>query len=356
MLPPGKDPSVQIRETEPGASSPPLDLRARIAEQIERTEGFSVLEYEQEGVSPPLDRVENFARQCLGDARDTLSDVIRHYERSSQVNATHGSSHLLDLVALGRMELNVFLDRVARGGGVRWERIALCDSAVRNVRRCLRAVDDAIARREGLELRRDESEIDLKTALTIRKAYLRFYRDVAGDVLPDSGTIRVRLRAAAAGIAILLGSDISPSIRVHDRFMFREFRARIRSALQDPLSPGVLDANIKLWEDLLNFSTLLLDISKREELRQHDRQLIAALLPTLEAMELSGAPRGRVSPKLMGSLMQLEGRDRELDEYIRTNGDWNDLLRILRRVARSLVNLSDTVLNHTNSGSWQGIV
>ena len=58
----------------------------------------------------------------------------------------------------------------------------------------------------------------------------------------------------------------------------------------------------------------------------------------------------------MGSLMQLEGRDRELDEYIRTNGDWNDLMRILRRVARSLVNLSDTVLNHTNSGSWQGIV
>lgn len=299
----------------------------------------------------PVADLETQVRGVASDARATLDDIGAYYRRVPQSGeATHEA--IVDLCSIGRMELTNFSDAIMRASGTWWTRIATCDTALQVLRRCVRAVDGMMADIEGLERLPDETLSETTTAVQIRLAYVELHNAVVGVDLPDSETIRPRLRCAGNCIARALGRTVAASMRVHDRYMMRVFQARIRDAL---LAPDNGDATVerllRLWQDLTSFTSLLLDVSKREELRIHDRRFLTAALEQVGPM-LSPLP---CPPEVLDALRACAGRDLVLDQLVVNGCTIGDLRSALQRVLPSIASMPERPVA-TSSGTWSGLV
>ena len=91
----------------------------------------------------------------------------------------------------------------------------------------------------------------------------------------------------------------------------------------------------RLWQDLSNFAEILVQVSHRQELRDHDLRLLIRAYRTLFP---SGARRLQVPEDLLSDLKSLLGLDDELDRLImgRPAGQVELWRRPLQRLKKGL--------------------
>ncbi len=331
----------------PGPSATPARLQTALRGLLRRVDAMDVHRF----IAAPesTHELEAVVRTLASDVRALLDDIAAWYGGNCAVTM----NPISDTATLGRMELGGHQEAMVRAHGAPWQRVAACDSTLQVCRRCLRVLDRLIADAEDLPRAPDTSAQDTVVALGIRRAYVDLHRTVTGDDLPDSDTIGPRLRASSNSIARVLGSPAANAMRVHDQYMLRVFQSRIRSALLDAQrSAQGPDQLIRVWQDLTNFTSLLLDVSKREELRTHDRELVERMLGRVETLP-GHVPAPRV---IRDALRACEGRDAELDLLLSTDCSASTLRSCLARVRDALSPRSRSRSPARTSGTWSEVL
>lgn len=195
----------------------------------------------------------------------------------------------------------------------RWQVIVECDGALRRVRKSLAALEQVLAEARN-EPCRLGFQTELEVSLQIRQAYVRFRRAVTGSGAPTEETIFSRLRAAGTHIAMLVGREIYAQLRVRDRAQIREFQARILAWLRE--SDTDVRAGMRLWQDLVGVIDIFCQVSRRQEVVEHDSRIVAQVYEHL----FDGAPaEERVSDAALTRLKLLEGLDEEIDLLLATD-------------------------------------
>ncbi|MBS1122906.1 MAG: hypothetical protein H6Q90_5134 [Deltaproteobacteria bacterium] len=293
------------------------------------------------------------------DDRPADEPAIEREDESSSIWASHlpfereidaavannlGSRHAVDEIAfIAQLELRQREDRLSRikpTQGV----VALlgeCDSSLRRIRKALNAVDAAIARAASVPALLDFTS-ELQTSLAVRRAYAKFRARIVGDGMPTEATLRARFRATGTQIAILVGWDVYPEMRVQDRLLLREFQQRILAWLRGgpEASPT---AGIRLWQDLAASIEMFSLVNRRQELVAHDGGAVRALFGKGEQLEVDAA-----TLQAVGSL---EGLDPELDQLV-VGPQPPAADRLVAIVARLAIQLGVSGVAPSGGSSW----
>lgn len=207
----------------------------------------------------------------------------------------------------------------------RWERLSRlqsashiapllteCDSSLRRIAKSLSALDATIAKSTHAPPTLDFRS-ELTASLQVRRAYGRFRAETLARGDPPPDRLRARLRLLGTQIAMLIGSDTYPLMRVRDRLILREFQQRLLHWLR-----GEHDATpasgFRIWTDFAVCMEMFSHVNRRQELREHDTAVIEAVLAHL---------RDDTSPKLDDStvfdkVVSLQGLSPPLDELLGT--------------------------------------
>ena len=221
---------------------------------------------------------------------------------------------LADAVVLARMGLRSRQRalRPAGPGTSRWEQLAAVDSALRTIQKSLSAVDRALSSAERVPSSLSFYEAAVDRSLAVRRRYVRLHRTAVQQGPPAPGELRARLRLVGNTIAQILGLDVAAHLRTGDRALLMMSHSRVRdwlSRLDD--APAHVAAGLRLWQDIVNVATMFLDVSKREELVQHDARLVRAALAELPS---SGEPLDeQATSALLARLRTMLGRSPSLD-------------------------------------------
>lgn len=265
------------------------------------------------------------------DSRTGLRDSYLPFERAVDARLAKdlGTRKAVEEIAfMAQLEVRQRGERLQRAVSLRALTPLLdeCDSALRRIRKGVGAADAAIAAAEGVERTIDFSS-ELQTSLKVRRAYARLRREFErhAQTLP----LKNRFRAIGTQLAVFVGWDVYIDLRVHDRLVLREMQQRILSWLRE--DTGNKSSQIeggRLWQDLLGCSQMLTQISRRQELVEHDRALLARLAQAVEARPLE--PLG---PPALQWLQALEGLDSDLDRLAGEAAPVDRLQPCLRRLA-----------------------
>lgn len=178
-----------------------------------------------------------------------------------------------------------------------WTLISECGSALRRCRATARALERAIAKATG-KPSKTEMLSSIKVSLEVRRQYQRLRSTIQRTGRPADAELVPRLRSVGTAIAMLIGREVYPELRVRDRRQIRDLQARILEWLRDP-NPA---RGQRLWQDLDGFARLIGQVSRRQELVEHDLELIGDLLDGTK-------------PIAPDSLRPLVGRDDAIDDY-----------------------------------------
>ncbi len=163
---------------------------------------------------------------------------------------------------------------------------------------------------------------DLSAALLLRQAATNLAFLFRGHARRVAGTSEERLQGALQDalrdVSAFSRTRALPALRTADLRIFLEARARLvkLAAAED----SSVRAGRETVENLARFFDSLSVISRRENLRVHDRAQLAAVGRLLEAAQESKAPRERAREDLVRAVsaaMALYGRDLQLDAYLR---------------------------------------
>lgn len=293
------------------------------------------------GVVAAYDTVESAsADAALDDVFGTDDDEGRassvfHVDVDALVSGSERRA-VADVAFLGVTELRPKLARVERLGthGDPWEVVAECGSGLRRVGKSLTAIEVVLCRVEGLEARLSFAT-QLARSLQVREQYARLRRTIVRNV-PDAATLQRSLRRVGTAIAMLIGKDVYPDLRIHDRRQLRELQARILEWLPPISEPGEAPPDdhvregLRLWQDIVGFAGLLSQVSRRQELVEHDA---AQLDRALTALRTSA--REKIDDDLVRALRSLRGLDDELDalleEQTLASAAWAPVVRRLHR-------------------------
>jgi hypothetical protein len=309
--------------------SPAANLQDAIAALAERVHDVDVRAYES---MPPERLVEGLhpvVSGLLTDAGGVIANVLAAFDDTTDaldtsplaspyvpfeqavdaaIHSHSVTSHraVADIAFLAQLELRQRQERLARvatcGNAVAM--VSECDSALRRIRKALASLDHALARAGLVRARLDfASEVDLSLRVRRACAKLRTRLLSAGDPTPEE--LHGRLRGAGTTIAMLVGWDVYPQLRVRDRLQLRELQRRVLEWLRsdhDRLS------GMRLWQDLVGFVRMLGQVSRRQELVEHDSQVIRDARARLTD--------GAVPGDLLALLARLEGLDEDVDALL----------------------------------------
>ncbi len=296
---------VDLREFElEGVDVILASLRPRVSQLLEQTRTVlsEILRACDEAESPPESGISSAAGlQALRHSYLPFEKAI-----DGAMVAKLGSRRVVEEMAfVANLEIRQRQERIERAKSytARDTLLAECDSALRRIRKALAAVDAALSESEG-GVAALEFESELAASLSVREAYAKF-RDRLAACTRSSQSTYQRLRLAGTQIAVFIGWDAYPKVRINDRLLLRDLQARILDWLRETPTDEV--AGQRLWADLEAFMEMLTMVNRRQELVQHDAMLLRGLL-ALEDDELSSR-----FVQLLGSLL---GRDSELDELL----------------------------------------
>lgn len=235
----------------------------------------------------------------------------RQFERAvdAVVAANRVSLEAVEEMAfMAQIELGQRSERLERGG-LHWEAAALlgeCDSSLRRLRKSLNAVGLTIARLLGVPPLA-EYRSELESSLAIRRGLKSFRVRVNKGGDPPPNKLRERFRYIANQIEILVSWDIYSGMRVRDRLLLRSLQQRLLAWLNVMNAPA--DQGTRLWQDIAACVEMFALVNRRQELVEHDTQLLTKLANSLRAQ----APRAPVEAELLRQLRAAEGLDLELD-------------------------------------------
>ncbi len=312
------------------------ELLQRVEGLIEKSQGVAFIVPEDTGYFSIDDDTVSQVRELMARTIELMRELTDFYDAESAAHgeagaAEEGDDFLKDIGALISSELAARevsgLAFVARGqlmemqealaGALKnkqvWAVASHADSSLRHVGKALIAIESAVREYEGLEAR-DRRWSDLQDSLDTRRLYGQFRRAIlrGGDPQTHEQLI-ASLKGAATRIAILRGLEIYPFLRIDDRLTIRRLQKRIAAWL-DGDAESSDEAGRRLWQDLVSFARLLMKVNDREELREHDRQVVVSVHRLLFGHQ---QPTSRLSAAQLKELERLEGRDDELDQLIR---------------------------------------
>ncbi len=314
------------------------ELLQRVEGLIEKTQGMAFVVPEDTGYFSIDDDMVRQVRQLMAQAVQLMRELTDFYDAESAAHGEEGRSEsdegddfLRDIGALISSELAARevsgLAFVARGQLMEmqealssalehklvWAVASHADSSLRHIGKALIAIESAVREYEGLEAQ-DHRWTDLQDSLDTRRLYGQFRRAILRGGDPRAhDQLTASLKSAATRIAILRGLEIYPFLRIDDRLTIRRLQKRIAAWLDDDADSSQ-ETGLRLWQDLISFARLLMKVNDREELREHDRQVVTSVHRLLFGPK---RPAQRLSASQLKELERLEGRDDELDHLIR---------------------------------------
>jgi hypothetical protein len=249
---------------------------------------------------------------CEGPAEAADPDAEMDGDRVSSI-PVQDAEDIADAVMLARMGLRARQRSLQALGGraAPVERLSAAGGALRTIQKSLSAVDRAMAGAEKVPVSIDFYGHAVERSLQIRRSYVSLHRAVAQQAPPRNGELRGRLRLAGNAMAQILGLGVAVHLRTGDRALLMMIHARVREwlARREDDAPH-LDAGRRLWQDVLNTATMFLDVNRREELVQHDAQIVRDALHYLAAVGDLDEAGYRV---LRERLSRIAGRSAVLD-------------------------------------------
>ncbi len=312
------------------------ELLGRVRALIENIQGVAFIVPEDTGYFSIDDDMVRQVRELMAQTIEVLRDLTDFYDAESAAHGEKDESQAADgdfLKEIGAQISSELAARevsslafVARGqllemqealaGALKnrqvWGVASYADSGLRHVGKALIAAESAICEYEGLPAN-DRRWVDLADSLEIRRLYAQFRRAILRGSDPSNAVELTKwLRGAFTRIAILRDLEIYPFLRIDDRRSIKRLQKRIESWLNK--EEGCSDeVGFRLCEDLTSFARLLIKINDREELREHDRQVVT----TAHRMLFSPArPATQLVAGHRKELERLLGRDDELDQLI----------------------------------------
>jgi hypothetical protein len=250
-----------------------------------------------------------------------------------QIATELAARDLSDVAFFARTDLRGSLDQlVAAATRKRGEQLTLashCESGMRRVRKALVSVESALYEFEAREppVRR---WFDVELSLQIRKLYWNLRRETGGDAADQDRSLEARLRSVLYRVVAFRELRVYPFLRVEDRVTLR----RLLSQILDWLNGDLRDpsAGERLWQDLAAFAELLVQVSHRQELQDHDLGMVGKAWHVLFPY---GDSISEVPDDLVDELQALLGLDDDLDRLIlardRQPGAWREVLEQLRK-------------------------
>ena len=240
-----------------------LDLMRRVMDFYDRESGSDI--------SPDLP---------LPTARQGEDDFLR--EIGAAISSELAAQEVSNIAFAVRTQLLETYDalRAALGRDQVWVIASHADTGLRRAGKGLIMLESTVREYEGLEpVERSWSK--LHDSLEIRRLYCQFRRGILRQGAPgDLDALTTTLRRAAHRIAILRDRRIYPLMRISDRLPIRRLQKRILTWLKAEPTTDREEQGRRLWGDLVSFAELLIQVNHREELREHDRQVVREWLDT----------------------------------------------------------------------------
>ncbi len=242
------------------------------------------------------------------DGEDTLFFI------GKLISTELASRDLFDVAFLARNELSAALDRLETSALLRTDGVALashCESGLRCLRKALVSVESAVYEYE--ERKAPERHwVDIELSLQIRKLYWNLRNETEYAAHEDEDDIESRLRRVLYRIMAFRELSIYPFLRVDDRVHLRDLLKRILEWLNsDEREQKIAE---QLWADLSSFTELLVQVSRRQELQDFDRELIGRIHEQL--FDRIDEPAQGMTPIQLAELEKVLGLDEELDDLI----------------------------------------
>lgn len=337
-----------MQDTKPIAQSFSAGICTSLHGLFSDTDRVAVRRYEEQGSAELLLRLTPQVQHLLERASEAMACILEHYETQSNEEFDFESTEnkviagdwlapspqiaIADRAFIAVTELRQHRQRLAaqRSSMAPQEIISCCGSALRAIKKCLYAVEPFLCK---LENHAPLLPPRLATSLAVRRHYQKLWTFALSFGEVDERSIRRALRGAGTRIAILVGNDVYNLLREDDRFRLRDLQTRILgwlSAEEDPM------AALRIWQDFALFVEMLRQINLREELIEHDREVMQEALGRLngaparvgrEAQEAQeGQPAGREL------LLSLIGLDDELDRLLIGEADLHRLIPVIQRL------------------------
>lgn len=317
-------------------------LRDRITAVVHKARGVDLSSCEDKSVALLLDE-----RRPL--IRGTLVDAVAVAAYAGDLN--------FELAPLVKGELSSKLERLSAldGGQAAWEIGAELASARRRVIRSMTALDLAAAEDSGDQPRHTLAE-ELQASLRTRKMLAFFRKRLQSLGEPSNDALEAAVRTSGIEVSRMVCSETFSELRVHDRVQARQLQRRIMMWLRGGEKSGEqLVEGRYVFEDVVAFATLVSAVSQREDLVQHDLEMIRTAQRELAGQRL-------VSPIWHHRLRALEGRSEELDRLISLPGplDAGALLSVLENIRVTLPggsfdSITQTKENEGIHGDAEGI-
>ncbi len=305
-----------------------LDFIAKIEGLVERyRDSRVIIPADTDTASLHLDQLEEI-EDLLGLCQLLLEEIAGHYsqlaaeqpeeaeeEDAARALSAKAPSQISTVAGLAGHQILECQKRLARHIESRnlWTLASHLESSWQQALRALLSLESAMRVFEDLPAN-DHGWFYIEESLAIRREYSRFRDTVLGDGEPEAGGLETRLRRIERHLADLRGQKIYPCLRIDDRRQLRSLGKRIvawQEGAQDSLE------GLRLWQDLSGFVRLLSQINWREELVEHDREILGRAEGLVN--EMGG---GDSSKAVRGALSGLLGRDRELDRWLGGPGPW----------------------------------
>jgi hypothetical protein len=293
--------SVDVRVPEDSAL---IGLAADLVPKVTRQlrEGVELLEAVESYYDPS--RYEPPAR---GPEVDTLLHI------GQLISSEFAARDLSDLVFFARTELKTALDKMLESATRDASQLTLasnCENSLRCLRKALVSVESAFYEFEGVKAP-PRQWFDVELSLQIRKLYwnLRRETELAGR---GGQSLEEKLRKVLYRVVAFRELSVYPFLRVDDRVHLRQLLKRILDWLNGESRDGT--EGKRIWEDLTGFAEILVQVSHRQELQDHDRELLEQVHRQLFRRH----GQQRMPPALWSKLDNVLGLDEELDVLIGT--------------------------------------
>jgi hypothetical protein len=263
---------------------------------------------------------------------DPRNTGVFHVRVDELVERPVAERQVADVAFLGATELRTKRTRIehVRAKTDPWEIVSECGSALRRVEKSLTAIEVVLCGASQLP-RQLSFASQLSRSLEVRQNYARLRQTIASLATSDTPRHRA-LRLAGTAIAMLIGKDVYPELRIDDRRQLRALQERILAWLRcDAARPENEREADRILQDLLGFADLLALVSRRQELVEHDAGLVGAAVARLRR----GEPEWDLD--FAERLKGLRGLDDEIDLLLdapsRATSEWS---AVITRVHRSL--------------------
>lgn len=264
----------------------------------------------REGVSLLVD-IEGFygsvSSVAPAEDLDSLSQI------GLQISAELATRDLIDMAFFARCDLKNCLEVLITAATHKQNQMALasnCEAGLRRLRKALISVESALFEYEGRKPP-ERQWFDLEVSLQIRKLYWNLRRETGDQSEAEKKPLEVRLRAVLYRILAFRELSVYPFLRVDDRVNMRRLLKRILDWLNSD-ERDEAEAR-RLWQDLSSFAAILVQVSHRQELQDHDLRLVTKAYRMLFPF---GARKRTALEDLLAELQSLLGLDDELDELI----------------------------------------